>query len=262
MPFESLSAAEHVQLLIVQASPFCNIDCDYCYLRSRSETRRIQIATVQHLIKSIFRNNLVREKLSVVWHAGEPLTLPLSFYESVFSAIRDIGLSEAQITHHIQTNGMLISDQWCEFIKQHGIRIGVSIDGPAELHDRHRKTRLGRGTHTQAMQGVEKLRAHGIPFHVIAVITPDSLSRVDEIFDFFDACGAYQVGFNIEEQEGIHTVSTLVSLAGQPSTGRDQKVLATVISTISRWRQTFWHQRVRQCVPFDRPGANNQRLLR
>jgi uncharacterized protein len=198
-----------IELLIVQASPFCNIDCDYCYLPHRSDTRRIDVPTVQRVIKSAFDNKLVGESLTVVWHAGESLAVPLSFYESVLAAIDALDLPEIPIIHHFQTNGMLLDESWCKFIERNGIRVGVSIDGPADLHDRHRKDRLGRGTHSQTMRGIQKLRDYDIPFHIIAVITKESLSRADDIFDFFATSGAYQVGFNIEEQEGIHTTSSL-----------------------------------------------------
>jgi uncharacterized protein len=88
--------------------------------------------------------------------------------------------------------------------------MGVSIDGPAFIHDRHRRDREGRGTHERAIQGVRLLQKHQIDFHVIAVVTQDALNYPDKIFDFFLDLGVRRLGFNVEELEGVHRVSTLV----------------------------------------------------
>jgi uncharacterized protein len=88
--------------------------------------------------------------------------------------------------------------------------MGVSIDGPQFLHDRHRKDRQGHGTYDRVMRGIESLRAHSIDFHVIAVITAAALNHADEIFDFFTELGVERIGFNVEELEGEHQTSTLM----------------------------------------------------
>jgi uncharacterized protein len=104
---------------------------------------------------------------------------------------------------------MLLSESWCDFIAEHGINIGVSLDGPAFLHDAHRKDRQGRGTHERVLSGVRLLQDKGIDFHVIAVITQQSLAHADAIVDFFLDLGVRRLGFNIEELEGIHQTSSL-----------------------------------------------------
>jgi uncharacterized protein len=88
--------------------------------------------------------------------------------------------------------------------------MGISIDGPAFLHDRHRKDRQGRVTHARVMKGIDCLREHGIDFHVIAVITSDSLDHADEIFRFFLDLGVERLGFNVEELEGGHGSTSLL----------------------------------------------------
>jgi uncharacterized protein len=200
---------QFVNLLIVQPTPFCNINCDYCYLPERSSTKRMPIPVLEEALRSVLASGLVGEELSIVWHAGEPLALPISFYEQAFQAIEKLAFSGEKISHSIQTNGMLIDDRWCELIKEHGIRIGVSIDGPDFIHDAHRKTRNGLGTHAQVMRGVKALRRHGIDFHAIAVITEESLAHADEIFNFFLEHEIQRIGFNVEEIEGVNEISTL-----------------------------------------------------
>lgn len=198
-----------VNLLIIQPTPFCNINCDYCYLPERNLNKKMSMSVLEQTLKKIFASGLVGEELSIVWHAGEPLAVPISFYKQAFQVIERFAASGEKISHSIQTNGMLINDRWCALIKEHGIRIGVSLDGPDFIHDAHRKTRDNLGTHAQVMKGVEALRKHGIDFHAIAVITEESLDHPDEIFNFFLEHEIQQVGFNIEEIEGINRVSTL-----------------------------------------------------
>lgn len=200
---------EWLKLAVIQPSPFCNINCDYCYLPSRSETHRMGEETLRAVVKGIFATDLVRESLTFVWHAGEPMAVPIAWYRKAFEIIREEAPAELKIIHSFQSNGTLIDDKWCAFVKETGICLGLSIDGPAHIHDAHRKTRQGKGTHERAMHGVELLRSHGIDFHVIAVVTQDSLDHADEIFDFFMDAGIVRFGFNIEEQEGIHTRSSL-----------------------------------------------------
>lgn len=166
-------------------------------------------ATLRAVVRGIFATDLVRESLTFVWHAGEPMAVPISWYRQAFQVILEEAPGGLKIVHSFQSNGTLLNDAWCEFIRETGICLGLSIDGPEAIHDAHRKTRQGQGTHAKAMRGVELLHKHQIDFHVISVITEAALDHADEIFDFFVASGIVRFGFNIEEQEGVHTKSSL-----------------------------------------------------
>jgi uncharacterized protein len=198
-----------VHLLVLQPTPFCNINCDYCYLPERQVKRGMSLNTIEHLLRKLFAAHFVGPQLSIVWHAGEPLVVPLAFYEAAFCKIAELCEPYSQVSHSIQTNGVLLTQAWCDFIKKHHVNLGVSIDGPAFLHDAHRKTRSGKGTHEKVLQGIALLQRNKINFHVIAVLTRRSLDFSDEIFDFFVERGISRIGFNIEETEGIHTSSSL-----------------------------------------------------
>lgn len=197
------------QLLILQPTPFCNIDCDYCYLPHRQDASRMSLATIRMAARRLAEDGLAGPQLTVVWHAGEPLVLPPAYYEEAFAEIaREIGPG-CEIGHSFQTNGTLIDDAWCDLLRRQRARIGVSVDGPADLHDRHRRTRRGEGTHARVLAGMARLREHGIPFHVIVVITRDSLDRARDLHDFFVAQGVLEVGMNFDEVEGAHRESSL-----------------------------------------------------
>ena len=137
------------------------------------------------------------------------MVLPVGYYEQAFATIDDTVKGKFKVRHSFQTNGTLIDDRWCAFLKKEDVRIGLSIDGPALIHDQHRRTRDGKGSHARTMEGVRKLQEHNIPFHVIAVITADSLGHAPEMFRYFEDLGIEELGFNVEELEGNHTGSSL-----------------------------------------------------
>ena len=197
-------------VLVVQPSPFCNLDCDYCYLPNRMSKTRMEMATLRAVMQRVFESGLVTpDGFQLLWHAGEPLAVPVEWYEEAFEVIHSFPGARQRILHTFQTNATLITDKWCEFIKRHRVEIGVSIDGPPFIHDHHRKTRSGRGTHDKVMKGVAKLREHNIPFGVVSVISDISIDHPDEIFDYFVELGVEGVGFNIEEVEGVNDASSL-----------------------------------------------------
>ena len=193
-------------LLIIQSSPFCNIDCTYCYLADRTNKKRMSIETVRDIVKFIADVPFANEILTVCWHAGEPLAVPISFYERAFELFAS---GPRRVRQNIQTNGTLISDDWCYLFNKWSVQIGLSIDGPKAIHDRNRIDRTGRGTFERVTRGISKLREHNVPFSVIAVLTKDSLQAADELWDFFKSVGISHVGFNIDEIEGAHGSSSL-----------------------------------------------------
>jgi uncharacterized protein len=200
------------KLLVLQGTPFCNIDCDYCYLPDRAVKARMPVTTVRDSVRWVFENGLGRDDLTIIWHAGEPLTLPRTWYEEAFAAACEAAPLSWRRRHAFQTNGTLIDDAWCEFFNQHELHVGISLDGPAALHDLHRHTRIGRGSHAAAMRGIAALKRNAVPFHVICVVTRAALDCPETLIDFFAGQGIVDVGFNIEEIEGVNGGSSLAGI--------------------------------------------------
>ena len=193
-----------IELLVIQPTPFCNIDCRYCYLPNRNSNAVVTPQTLSNLFSQVFGSGWVQDCLSVVWHAGEPLVLPIDFYRNAFRMIDAIKPADLTVTHSFQTNGTLIDEKWCKFFTEEQINLGVSIDGPKHLHDRNRLTRSGRGTFDKTIAGIRLLRRHEVPFHVISVLSLDSMLVTEEMFNFYVAEGIRLVCFNVEESEGDH----------------------------------------------------------
>ena len=193
-----------IQLLVVQPTPFCNIDCRYCYLPDRTNKAVVAEATLVNLLTQVFTSGWVRDGVAIVWHAGEPMVLPIDFYRRAFRLTDRLKPPDLAVTHAFQTNGTLIDDSWCEFFAAEHVNVGVSIDGPRLFHDLNRVTRSGRGTFDRTIAGIRRLRRHGVPFHVISVLSAESLAAPREMFDFYVAEGIDRVCFNVEESEGDH----------------------------------------------------------
>lgn len=198
-----------INLLILQSTSFCNLDCAYCYLPERHIKRNMPVEVARQAARRVAESELLGKQLTVVWHAGEPTSIGLDYYREAIAAINAEFPSTVRVEHNFQTNATLLDQDWIEFFKTDGVSVGVSIDGPKEIHDSYRKYRSGKGTFDKAFEGIQQLKAAGIAFSVIAVLTDASLDHPQAMFDFFREMRPKSLGFNVEEVEGIHTVSSI-----------------------------------------------------
>ncbi|GGV00605.1 radical SAM protein [Actinomadura cremea] len=207
-----------VRQLVLQATGFCNIDCAYCYLPDRSTRTLMTPEVVAATARALAASGRLGDELEVRWHAGEPLTAPRALYAEAAEILRST--LDTELRFSLQTNALLVDDAWCRFLAREGVRVGVSLDGPAIVHDAYRRTRAGGGTHARAMKGVARLAGAGIPFDVISVITPVTLAHREEYLEFMAGVRPRSVGLNPEETEGGN-VSTLHGSAGFRAGYRD-----------------------------------------
>lgn len=204
-------AETQTKLIVVQPTPFCNIDCSYCYLPDRSSSVRMSPELAEQMFARLFALPTVRDRVTVVWHAGEPLAMPIRAFEQLVQAAIRATPPGLFVKFSLQTNGTLISKEWCELFEKYNFFVGVSIDGPQHLNDRYRLARNGASTYAASIRGLNLLRQSRLPFHVITVLTTYSLDCAEELFEFYKAHGVYQVGFNVEEREGGHDLSSMGS---------------------------------------------------
>ncbi|MDG4765654.1 GRRM system radical SAM/SPASM domain protein [Solwaraspora sp. WMMD406] len=201
-----------VRQVVLQATGYCNINCGYCYLPDRERRTLMPLDVVEATAHTLTGSGILAEQVEVRWHAGEPLTAPRDFYRQANEILRRELGPYTRVGFSLQTNGLLIDDAWCALLRDEQIRVGVSIDGPAVIHDVHRRTRQGRGTHARAHRGAGRLHAAGIPFDVISVVTPQTLRHQDLWLDYLAELRPRSIGLNPEETEGGNT-STLHRLA-------------------------------------------------
>jgi len=202
-----------VRLLVVQPTPYCNLDCDYCYLPDRGDRSQLSLELLEAALERVLDSPYFEGQFTLLWHAGEPLMAPIAFYDQASARLRQLlerrGLPASTIVQSLQTNATVINGAWCDCFERNDIHVGVSMDGPAFLHDAHRVTRTGLPTHGAVMRGIDWLVRRQIAFQVICVLTADALDHADGLFDFFLDHGITDVGFNMEETEGQNAVSSL-----------------------------------------------------
>ncbi|WFE21528.1 GRRM system radical SAM/SPASM domain protein [Solwaraspora sp. WMMD937] len=198
--------------MVLQPTTFCNIDCQYCYLPDRANSKQMPMELVRRIAVEVFGARLFSGEVTFLWHLGEPLSVRPEFYEKAFSEIARANEVHGRGYRHVfQTNATLMNEKWINLIQEHRVRVGVSLDGPDFIHDRQRITRRGKGTHAAVLDGVRLMQAHEIPFGVIAVLTDYTLDYPDEFFNFFRMHGIARVGFNIDEIEGVHTSTSFLN---------------------------------------------------
>ena len=119
-----------IEMLVLQSTPFCNLDCSYCYLPDRASKRQMSQATLERTFERVFTSTFLSGHLTVLWHAGEPLVPGVAYYKNAFGIIDRLKPPGLAISHSIQTNATLLNRQWIDFLRAHDVRVGTSIDGP------------------------------------------------------------------------------------------------------------------------------------
>lgn len=168
--------------LIVKVTRSCNLRCVYCSeWRARSPT--MTISTLEALISRALEDS--PSLVQFAWHGGEPTLVPLEFYRRVVEFQRRYARPEQVISSGIQTNGTLLDDRWVAFLQEGGLSVGVSLDGPPELHDKVRRTAGDRPTWRTIRGGLDRLERAGIPYGVSMVLSAEMVALGPErIWDF------------------------------------------------------------------------------
>ncbi len=200
-----------IELVGIQPTRFCNINCSYCFLpeEDRASSKKITLETVSLIGERIFNSGLVRGPFTIAWAAGEPLSLKPEFYEQAFQEIQKHNKSNTKIIWSFTTNATLMTEEWCEFFLKHKVLLAVSADGPKFLHDACRVTRTGQGTFDRVFKGLELLRKYKVPFATISVLSDRSLDYPDELYDFYRHAGIRGTSFNYDEVDGANMKSSM-----------------------------------------------------
>ncbi len=223
-----------LNLLVVQPTSLCNLNCRYCYVPGRRDAAVMSDQTLNVLFEKVFTSSLLGANLEILWHAGEPLTAGLPFFERAVRIAERHRPAGVSVAHSIQTNGILLNRNWASFFLEHAFSVGVSIDGPRWLHDDSRVDWTGEGTWTAAVRGFELLRSVGLESGILCVLTAESLLHPDELFTFFEGLRVRWVGFNVEEVENANRLSSLAS--GPPAEMRS-RYRAFVERFFDLWRR-------------------------
>ena len=169
--------------LIVKSTRQCNLRCSYCH-DWRAQSPKISFAVLTNLTAKALAPNKNR-LVNFIWHGGEPLLLGMDFFKRALSLQESFLNPHQYVINSLQTNGTLLNEEWCEFFARNRFNIGVSVDGPQEIHDLNRSYITGRGSFTNVVAKIDLLKQHGIPSGVLMVLNENaSKLSAPEIFDF------------------------------------------------------------------------------
>lgn len=177
----------------------CNLACDYCYYLEKSNLYKDISKHVMsdELLEKFIREYIQTQTMSSVlftWHGGETLMRPLSFYKRVMELQKRYA-GGRNIENCIQTNGTLLTDEWCEFFRANNWLVGVSVDGPQEFHDEYRRNRQGKPSFVKVMQGIRLLNKHGVEWNALAVVNDFNGDYPLDFYHFFKEIDCHYIQF-------------------------------------------------------------------
>lgn len=214
-------ASRTFQVFAKPTGAVCNLACHYCYYLDRghlypgAESFRMSDEILEaHIIQHI--DAYPDETIRFHWHGGEPTVLGPDYFRRIVEHQKKHLPEGRRIFNAIQTNGTLIDEQWCRFLAAEKFTVGLSLDGPRELHDAYRVTRSNKPTHELAMRGYDLLRQHRIPCDILCVVHAGNVQHPSQVYGFFKQIGAEYVGF-LPLVEPDPTASNRVSHRSVPS---------------------------------------------
>jgi uncharacterized protein len=187
-------------LLAKPSGSTCNIDCTYCFFLSKealypNDKQRMSEATLETYIRQLLESHRA-PTVTVAWQGGEPTLMKLPFFQRSKELVEKYRRPGQTVEHTFQTNGILLDDDWCAFFKEHNVLVGLSVDGPRELHDAYRLDRGGRGTFDRVMNGWRLLRRHGVEFNILCTVNAANERHGRAVYRFFrDELGAKWIQF-------------------------------------------------------------------
>ena len=182
-----------LSVLFKTVSTDCNLDCSYCYYRESLEGARVRRRMEEPVLAAFMRQYMEyvadARVASFAWQGGEPTLAGLDFFERVVALEAENAPAGTTIANALQTNAVLLDDRWGEFLRQYSFLVGVSLDGPEEVHDSIRRDRGGHGSFRRVMAGIDALRRHQVEFNILCVVGPHNVGRARDLMRFFRAEG-------------------------------------------------------------------------
>lgn len=190
MTCEAFNSSE-ISVMWKTVSEDCNLACDYCYYstcQGKPEgVRHIDEVLLEKFIAEFM--GLSRGTVSFAWQGGEPLLAGLPFFEKVVELQASYAPRGTTISNALQTNGTLITERWAAFLKRYNFLVGVSLDGPAALHDQRRIDASGTGSHDRVIRGIRLLERHQVDFNILTVVHKHNVRHARELITYFQAEG-------------------------------------------------------------------------
>lgn len=212
------------QIFVKPAGALCNLGCRYCYyldkekLYPQGSFRMPQVLLEEYIVQHIEACSDPVIRFS--WHGGEPTILGLDYFRKIIELQQKHKPSDQQIWNGMQTNGVLLDEDWGSFLAQHGFSVGLSLDGPQKMHDRYRITKGGKPTFEQTLRGYQILQEDGVSTDILCVVNDHNVKYPLEVYRFFKKIQAAYISFlpmverDENEEEGVNPMSVEAELWG------------------------------------------------
>ncbi len=232
-----------MHVMIKALGPVCNLSCDYCYYLSKENLLatdskwRMSEETLENFIRQYIEQQNAHQ-IVFSWQGGEPSMLGLDFFRKVVELEKKYAPPYVRIENDLQTNGTLLDDEWCEFLRENDFLVGLSIDGPKTLHDHYRTHKDGRGSWDQVMRTAKLLRKHNVKFATLTVVNDRNAKHPLEVYRFLrDEVGSTQMQFIpiVESKNFATTAPQYWDLLEMPYEGTPQADPASPDSFLSSW---------------------------
>ena len=197
-PRSDQRASFHV--LAKPSGPICNLDCEYCFFLSKESLYPGDRFRMSESVLDLYIRQLLESQpgpeITIAWQGGEPTLMGVDFFRQALDKAEQYRRPDQVLEHTIQTNGTLLTDEWCELFAAHGFLVGISIDGPPALHDTYRVDKRGNPTFAKVRRGLELLRAHEVDFNVLCTVNAANQDHGLEVYRYFrDELGARYIQF-------------------------------------------------------------------
>lgn len=209
--------ARPLYVMLKPVGAACNLACNYCYYLEKSNLykhqpkRQMSEELLERFVKDYIEAQTMNEVV-FTWHGGEPTLRPLSFYQKAVELQKKY--AGGRIIHNsLQTNGTLLTDEWCRFLKANNWLVGISIDGPEELHDRYRRDSQGKPSWKRVMEGIRLLQHYGVEWNAMAVVNRYNAAHPQAFYRFFKSIGCQYIQFtpiverNVQHADSRHLAS-------------------------------------------------------
>jgi len=209
--------------------PVCNLNCAYCFYLEKQALFGVdeKYRMSDDMLSAFITNYITSQPTPVVefvWQGGEPTLLGIDFFKRVVELQKPFAGTKT-ITNSLQTNGTMLTDEWCAFLKKHNFMVGISLDGPKEVHDRYRRDREGKGTFDHVMLGLRLLQKHEVEYNVLASVARETARQPLEVYRFLRDEGVEFIQFApvVERMAGAYTAQSGLRLAGPASLDREEE---------------------------------------
>jgi uncharacterized protein len=206
--------AQGFNVIAKPIGPVCNLDCQYCFYTEKHAffPQDHQYSMSDEVLEAFIKDYIESQSISIVpfiWQGGEPTLLGIEFFRKVIHLQNQYAQGK-QVTNSLQTNGTLLDDPWCEFLAQHNFLVGISLDGPEDIHNTYRVDHQDRPTFQTVMRSLEYLQKHQVEFNALCCVARHNEKRPLDVYQFFKEQGVQYIQFiPIVERHTDHTAAEL-----------------------------------------------------